>query len=276
LVRNLTPRGGTGKLRSYWEEKVHVVVDKRDDIPIYKVKSEDGVGKVRVLHRNLLKECNDLQKEEVPEKGKNKLTTTEKKDKIQNSNNDVELSDDTDEENEVMAYRLWKNLIDSPSQSTNKLRQNHAMTQLDASHQMEEMQEEIQPDVQSESEDHEEADQNHAPNEMEAIQEVQSEVEDNDHNLMPLKRVIDLPEAPQVDVPSPSPLEIIQPSAQELLDDIEVEDAPSSDSDVPEPPRRSKRERKPAQRFTYDDFGQPSIKPIRNMRNWLNESKEAL
>uniref|UniRef100_A0A7M5XBV7 Uncharacterized protein n=1 Tax=Clytia hemisphaerica TaxID=252671 RepID=A0A7M5XBV7_9CNID len=35
LVRNLTPRGGTGKLRSYWEEKVHVVVDKRDDIPIY-------------------------------------------------------------------------------------------------------------------------------------------------------------------------------------------------------------------------------------------------
>lgn len=26
LVRNLTPRGGTGKLRSHWEDVIHTVV----------------------------------------------------------------------------------------------------------------------------------------------------------------------------------------------------------------------------------------------------------
>ena len=61
LVRNLTPRGGTGKLRNHWEDSVHVVLRQMGEgIPVYEVKPEQGRGRSRVLHRNLLLPCDHL------------------------------------------------------------------------------------------------------------------------------------------------------------------------------------------------------------------------
>ncbi len=55
LVRNLTPRGGPGKFRNYWEDLIQVVVKQvGKDVPIYELRPEHGKGRLRVIHRNLL------------------------------------------------------------------------------------------------------------------------------------------------------------------------------------------------------------------------------
>ena len=54
LVRNLSERGGPGKLRSHWEQEVHLIVQQKGDLPVYEVTPEGWKGRSRILHRNLL------------------------------------------------------------------------------------------------------------------------------------------------------------------------------------------------------------------------------
>ncbi|KAK3707802.1 hypothetical protein QZH41_002538 [Actinostola sp. cb2023] len=57
----MRPRGGPGKLRPYWEEKIYKVIRRKGpDSPVYEVKPEFGTGHSRVLHRNLLMSCGSL------------------------------------------------------------------------------------------------------------------------------------------------------------------------------------------------------------------------
>ncbi|XP_042279982.1 uncharacterized protein LOC121905645 [Thunnus maccoyii] len=109
LVKNLSERGGPGKLRAYWEQVVHSVVERVDNGPVYKVQPEKGPKKLCVLHRNLLLPVNELPLEEtLPaqcQKGKAKL----KKQQQTVTNTHEENTDSSDEEysyQQIPCYRL--------------------------------------------------------------------------------------------------------------------------------------------------------------------------
>ena len=59
LVRNVGERGGTGKLRSWWEQKIYVVVEVNDVVPVYTIRPIDG-KQTKTVHRNMLMRINDM------------------------------------------------------------------------------------------------------------------------------------------------------------------------------------------------------------------------
>ena len=97
LVRNLTPRGGTGKLRSHWEEIIHKVVRRvNKDAPVYEVVPEQGKGRDnRILHRNLLLPCDHLPLE-VPLK----VARPQRKKQTNEGTTNTQQEDDSDEDAE--------------------------------------------------------------------------------------------------------------------------------------------------------------------------------
>jgi hypothetical protein len=63
LVKNYSQRGGPGKLRSYWEDEIHVVTRHLGG-PVYEVRSESSLRrKACVLHRSMLLACDMLPAE---------------------------------------------------------------------------------------------------------------------------------------------------------------------------------------------------------------------
>ena len=96
LLRNHKERGGTGKLRSYWEERVYVVTEKNSEIPVFTIKPETGNGKIKRVHRNNIMTCNSiLPKEQTKIANKKKtLCRTEQKTKVDELPNDSESDDD--------------------------------------------------------------------------------------------------------------------------------------------------------------------------------------
>ena len=67
LVKNVLERGGPGKLRSFWEDKVYIVDSRKGlDSSVYEVHPESDPNRKGVLHRNLLLPCPFLPYEATP------------------------------------------------------------------------------------------------------------------------------------------------------------------------------------------------------------------
>ncbi|KAL1280034.1 hypothetical protein QQF64_014634 [Cirrhinus molitorella] len=67
LLRNLTPRGGPGKIQPYWENQVYRVKERKaDGSPVYEITPENSKGRDRVVHRNLLLPCDFLPPDQPP------------------------------------------------------------------------------------------------------------------------------------------------------------------------------------------------------------------
>ena len=101
LVRNLTPRGGPGKLKNFWEDEIHVIVaHKGEGSPVYEVRPEASKGRSRTLHRNLLLPCDYLPSkpwEELPQIKRYRPPTPHPCGELLEQNKDSDESDSDDE-----------------------------------------------------------------------------------------------------------------------------------------------------------------------------------
>lgn len=91
---------GKHKLSDKWAEEVYIVLDQQNsDIPVYKVKREDGQGGVKILHRNHLlhlgqnltenygfQSKSDANLSKIVSEEENTISDLQNKDKTQNLN----------------------------------------------------------------------------------------------------------------------------------------------------------------------------------------------
>ena len=101
LVKNVREKGGPGKIRSFWEDKVYEVLERKggEEGVVYKVrKLGDPNGEERTLHRNMLLLCNEFPIEEhKKEKKKNRNSTR----KVKTNHSVLEDSSESEIEQEV-------------------------------------------------------------------------------------------------------------------------------------------------------------------------------
>ncbi|RXN20783.1 Retrovirus-related Pol poly from transposon [Labeo rohita] len=104
LLRNLTPRGGPVKIQTYWENQVYKVKERKaDGSPVYEIGPENGKGRDKVVHRNLLLPCDFLPSDQPPverlQPQKNSLSSPKERTRLQHQQqHHPEQSDTSDNE----------------------------------------------------------------------------------------------------------------------------------------------------------------------------------
>ena len=105
LLKNLSEQGGTGKLKSCWENDIYEVVSCHPELPIYQIKQGNVGNKIRTVHRKLVMKCNDLPVE-TQSPYSTLSTSNQKPNKITNSNSSSDSScSDSDSEFEYVLVK---------------------------------------------------------------------------------------------------------------------------------------------------------------------------
>ena len=101
-------KGGTGKLRSFWEEKFYILVEKEGSMPVYVIKPVNG-RKTKTVHRNLLLKVNDLPLNSFGQTDKNPIVKRKQKSPVKSIPKTVYVdSSSSDSDGVVIEYPEYR------------------------------------------------------------------------------------------------------------------------------------------------------------------------
>ncbi|KAI7814030.1 hypothetical protein IRJ41_006648 [Triplophysa rosa] len=224
LIRNLA-FSGKHKLEDKWNSSPFVVLEKLAHLPVYKLKSEDGKGKIKTLHRDHLLPIGEVVRMSKPDKSQEvgqlsmakpraarKRKELSREGRAQDAEDTVEYFSESEEESCIHHSsnwsRRWTQLIPDP-QSALRAEENEVTVYTDSESQCA------------------------------GEEEVESfEQEDSRENL---NQMVDSAEVSER-----------EENSSESVSDSEIE--------AEEP--RPKRQPKPVSRLSYDELGQPSDRLI--------------
>ena len=273
LVKNVRDKGGPGKLRSYWEQRVFTIIEKKSEV-VYTVleEGEKNSEKARVLHRNMLlpvsqwfelekpKKAERKQKVNKPKQDKQKKTDRNPEDptNMQNSENEDENAE-------------WVAFYPMPERSEENF---EPVVTVDISENEDEL---VESEAETEEYDEEEARQLleelvPVDNQIENSDEVENDTEDTENGTENVN-IEETRNEVGVDVGVPAEDQVMNdvgvdvgvPAESEAArHEIENPESEELGEGTANDSGRTKRVRLPARKFTYDELGVPSSVEMTN------------
>ena len=107
---------GTRKLDSYWEHNIFEVIEKKEDLPVYRIRNLNRKSDVRVVHRNLLMQCNDLPLDVFKEQvAKDTSRQVQQKQRGKVTSRQRQIGDDSEEsDDDVVVVHPSRELSEEP------------------------------------------------------------------------------------------------------------------------------------------------------------------
>lgn len=246
FVRNVSERGGPGKLCSHWEEQIHIVVSQKgENSPAYEVKPERGTGRGRILHRNMLMPCHALLLEQPVQCTVGGQKPQSQQRKRQTETKAHQASDDSESSDEEEHY--W----------THRLRHHHH-------HQEPDVAPPVTPGLIHQPEPGVEMEES-------TVDAPPQRSMDNDTSASDAASLMDK-DVSASDTASLMDNTTTGRNTEEVKPTVPVADLPNDEAtELSElQPRRSQRDRRPKETLTYESLGQPVHRVVHHNLLYVN------